>query len=92
MNMDKETIEAGVAAVASKTTYTGAGAMVLGWVTSNEFAVLFGLIVGVAGLCVNWYYKAKADRRADREHALRVQRLTRGQSSDTDLGELGVDE
>lgn len=97
--MDREAIEVGVATVASKSTYAGAGTSFLGWLLSSEFTVIFGIVVALAGLGVNWYYKAKADRRtaaADRraddrarvEHELRVARLKRSESSDTGAGDL----
>lgn len=66
--MKSESIDAAIAASASKATYTGAGMSVTGWLLSNEFAVLFGLILGLAGFLLNWYYKAKDDRRREREH------------------------
>lgn len=53
------TIDATVAAVGSKATYTGAGMTISGWILSSEFAVLVGMVIGVAGFIVNWYYKHK---------------------------------
>ena len=64
--------DAVVAAAASKATYTGAGMTVGGWFLSSEFAVLVGLILGVAGFLVNWYYRAKDDRRNQIEHDERM--------------------
>lgn len=52
-------IEATLAATGSKATYTGAGMTIGGWFLSSEFAVLVGMLLGVAGLAVNWYYKHK---------------------------------
>lgn len=86
--MDREAIEVGVAAVASKSTYAGAGTSFLGWLLSSEFTVIFGIVVALAGLGVNWFYKAKADRRGQAEHEARMVRLRRGESSDTDQGAL----
>lgn len=65
-------VETTAAALGSKATYTGAGMTLSGWLLSSEFAVLAGLILGVAGFLVNWYYKHKADRRAQREHEARM--------------------
>lgn len=87
--MEKEAIEAATSAIASKSTYGGAAGAVLGWMLSSEFTVVVGVVVAIAGLVVNWHYKAKADRRQQAEHEARMARLKRGQSSDTDLGELG---
>jgi hypothetical protein len=52
-------IEATLAATGSKATYTGAGMTVGGWMLSSEFAVLFGMLIGLAGLGVQWYYRHK---------------------------------
>lgn len=70
-------IEAAAAAVGSKATYGGAGITLSGWLLSNEFAVLAGLIIGVAGFLVNWFYKAKQDRRDEREHRARMAEIGR---------------
>lgn len=70
--MKQEAVESMLAATGSKATYGGAGASVVGWVLSNEFAVLVGLIVGVLGLIVNWYFKLKQDRREQAAHELRM--------------------
>ena len=93
--MKNETIDAidvSMAAIGTKATYTGAGVSGLGWFLSNEFFGLAGVMIGVAGLLITWYYKHKADARLTREHDLRVNRLQRGHRTDTDLGELGADE
>lgn len=66
------TVETTVAAIGSKATYTGAGMTLSGWLLSSEFAVLAGLVLGVAGFLVNWYYKHKADKRMQREHEARM--------------------
>lgn len=73
---DHEVAEAAIAAVAHKGTMAGAGAAVIGWATSSEAGVLIGIIIGVAGLAINWYYKARADRRASAEHAARMKQIT----------------
>lgn len=86
--MEKEAIEVTVAAAASKSTYAGAISMFVGWLLSNDAAILMGMLVGLIGLCVNWYYKHKADTRHTVEHQLRVERLKRGYHTDTDLGDL----
>lgn len=51
--------DATMATVGSKATYTGAGASILGWMMSSEFGVLIGILLGVGGFLVNWYYKHK---------------------------------
>jgi hypothetical protein len=49
------------------TTHVGALTAFFGGLTANEIAAYGGLAIGLAGLCINWYYKAKEDRRRDRE-------------------------
>ncbi len=66
------TVDATMAALGSKATYTGAGASIMGWMLSSEFGVLIGLLLGVGGFLINWYYKAKEDRRQQREHDRRM--------------------
>ncbi|MFK7088687.1 holin [Chromobacterium violaceum] len=70
--MKGEAFEATAATVASKATYGGAGGSVAGFLLSNEFAVLVGLLVAVGGFLMNWYYRAKQDRREQAEHDARM--------------------
>lgn len=65
--------DAALAAAGSKATYTGAGMTISGWFLSSEFAVLVGMMIGIGGFIVNWYYKHKQDRREHAEHLLRMQ-------------------
>jgi len=67
------TIDAAVAATASKATYAGAGISVWGWLLSSEFAVLFGAVLGTLGLLVNVYYTRKQDQREEEQHRLSVE-------------------
>lgn len=62
------TLDATLASVGSKATYAGASTSVLGWVLSSEFGILLGVMLGIGGFIVNWYYKAKQDRREQAEH------------------------
>ena len=87
-----DAIDATMAAVGTKATYTGVGVSGLGWFLSNEFFGLAGIMIGTAGFLITWYYKHKADRRHMHEHELRMERLRLGQRVDTDIGELGADE
>lgn len=77
------TLDVAFSAAGSKATYTGASMTIFGWLLSSEFAVLVGMIVGVGGFIVNWYYKHKltteeirlkreAAERERIEHELRV--------------------
>ena len=57
--MKTETLDAALAAAGSKATYTGSGMVLSGWLFSSEFAVLVGIVIGVLGFLVNWYYRHK---------------------------------
>ncbi len=59
--MKDQATEAVIAAICSKATYAGSCATFLGWFYSSDATVIFGLILGVTGLAINWYYKAKQD-------------------------------
>lgn len=60
--------EATMAAAGSKATYGGASATVASWFLSSEFGMLMGILIGVAGLAINSYYKHKEDKRRQEEH------------------------
>ena len=68
-------LDSTIAAGASKTTYACAGISVGGWLVSSEAAVLVGMAIGLAGLIVNWYYRARDDRRAQAEHEARMRQI-----------------
>lgn len=70
----KATVDATISALSSKATYTGAGASIFGWFTSNEFALLTGVFVALAGFFLNWHYKHKEDKRRQIEHDHRMGR------------------
>lgn len=77
-------VDAFIAATASKSTYAGAATSIFGWVTSSEFGVVAGIILGVLGLAVNWHFRSREDRRAQAaekreqlEHEARMRRLAR---------------
>jgi hypothetical protein len=76
-----------LAAAGTKATYGGSATMVGGWWLSSEFAVLVGMIVGIAGLAVQWYYRHKLTKaeirmreeqnmREKEAHVLRMAELT----------------
>lgn len=69
MNLEQQ---AALADAGSKITYAGAGTSVASWAVSSEFGIMLGIVVGVAGFLVNWYYKVKQDRREEREHKRRM--------------------
>jgi heme/copper-type cytochrome/quinol oxidase subunit 2 len=71
----QQTIDATIASAASKTTYTGATLTLTGWLLTSEAAVLVGIVLGVAGFLVNWFYRHRADRREQFEHDQRMRAL-----------------
>lgn len=73
--MKTEALDATLAAIGSKTAYTGAGMTGFGWFLSNEFFGFAGVCIGVVGLVINWHYKAKADRRDRREYEARMRQI-----------------
>lgn len=73
--MKEHLTDASIAAAASKSTYTGAGLTLTGWLLSSQAAVLVGMILGVAGLIVNIVFKIKQDRREEREHQERMRKI-----------------
>lgn len=85
--MNREAIEASIAATGSKVTYTGAGGAILGWLLSSEFGILMGVLLGLAGFVVNLYFKLRADRRKQREHEAYMRKLGIG-----DTAPLPIDE
>lgn len=59
MNKHELTLDAALVATGSKATYSGAGITIGGYLLSSEFAVAFGMLIGVIGLAVQWYYRHK---------------------------------
>lgn len=66
------TIDATMAAIGSKATYTGAGASILGWLMSSQAGIFVGIVLGIGGFLVNWYYRHKEDKRQQEEHDRRM--------------------
>lgn len=105
MNVKTEAAEVITAKIASVTTYGAAGTTLLGWLLSNQGAVFFGIVGVVGGMAINWYYKRKADLRAQRADAraeraearaelltqARLRRIEQGHRTDTDLTPLEAD-
>lgn len=70
--------EATLASVGSKSTYGGAAGSGVSWFLSSEFGIVVGILIGVAGFTVNWYYSRKRDAREQEEHDVRMARIKRG--------------
>ena len=74
-HLTAQAIEESVVSAANKATYTGAGITISGGILLSEIAVILGMVIGVLGLLVNWYYKAKEDKRSAAEHERRMKDL-----------------
>lgn len=72
--MKTETLDQ-LAALGNRTTGAGASIGVLGVITSSQFVGLAGVVIALIGVLVNWYYKDKASRRADKEHDLKMEMM-----------------
>lgn len=55
--------DAVIAGVASKVTYAGAGGSVLGFFMSSQAAVVFGILIGLAGYITNLIFSYRRDQR-----------------------------
>lgn len=61
-----EHIEQVATAVADKATIGGAGTGFLGWLMENNVLGLLGVLIALAGFLVNWYYKHKHYKLAEK--------------------------
>jgi hypothetical protein len=57
------------------TTYAGAGTVVYGGIFTNENAIAFGMVIGVLGLLINWFYQSKNYSLQKRETEARIRML-----------------
>lgn len=57
-------------AVADKATLGGAGTGVVGWLMENNVVGVIGVAVALAGFLVNWYYKHKHYKLAEKQAGL----------------------
>ena len=69
--MKAEAIDLTIAATGSKVTYAGASVTGLGWLLSSQFFGVMGLLIALAGMCINWYYARKASQRMEKESQLK---------------------
>jgi len=85
MSRDIHNLDSTVAAVASKLTGAGSVMTMFGWFTSSNFGMWAGILIGILGLVVNWYFKHRGDRRAEEAHKAYMKKLR----SDSDFIPLG---
>lgn len=58
-----------------KASVAGGGMLSVGGLTANDLAIVVGLVLGVAGFAVQWYYQRRRDRREELEHLARMSEL-----------------
>lgn len=80
--MRDQATEAAVSGIAQKASMAGGGLALYGGLTASDIAAFGGLLIAFVGLCVQFYYKRKGDRRATELHAARLQRLLDGEDED----------
>jgi hypothetical protein len=68
----QQAIDVTLSTAGSKATYAGAGISTVSWITSSEFGMLAGIVIGVVGLAINFYYSRKRDAREQAEHQLKM--------------------
>lgn len=70
--------DAVMAAIGKNMAVGGGGSTVLFWgMGISELAALGGLLVAVIGLCIQFYYKRRSDRRESELHTARLEELRR---------------
>ncbi len=92
MSMKQEQLDS-AAVAASKTTWIGAAfAGVFGGLSINEALGIAGFVLAVGGFVLNWYYRRKADTRAQRLFELREKRLLQGREDNVTFDDIEHDE
>lgn len=64
-----------ISGVGHKFTIGGSIWSLFSWLASSQAGVLFGILLGITGLLVNWYFKRRQDEREQREHEARMRKL-----------------
>lgn len=74
LNNSMGTVETIAGNLTSKIAYASAASTgFMGWVGSNQFAVLTGFIIALATFCVSWYYKREDNARRNERHKLAME-------------------
>ncbi len=73
MNLfSSQTIDATLASVGHRSAQAGGGTTIASWLLSSEFGVLVGIVIGISGLLIQWYYNRRRDKREEAEHKLKM--------------------
>ena len=59
-------------AVGKTATYSGGASAFIFGLSANELAAFGGLFVAMIGVCIQWYFGRKRDRREAEYHAARL--------------------
>lgn len=70
-----EAADQAASAASLKATVAGGGMLSIGGLAANDIAIVGGLLLGVAGFLLQWYYQRRRDRREEREHQARMSEL-----------------
>ena len=76
--MNTEDFAEKAADIGSKVQYTGATGSILAGLALSEIGVIIGIIVGICGFFVTWYYKHKAYKLMLKRHNLEIDELMNG--------------
>lgn len=79
--MHQETVEAGISAGANKLAIAGSAGAVIGGLTQSDIGMWIGVLIGVAGFGVNWYFQRKSDRRNQQAYEAYMGKLKTSQHS-----------
>jgi len=77
MSQTHETLDTALAAGASKITGAGSAVTIFSWFTASNLGIWIGILIGVAGLILNWYYKQRHDQRARETHDALMKKLAK---------------
>lgn len=66
---------AAVLTVSKNTTYAGAGTALYGGWFNNETAIAFGMVLGLAGLVINWFYQNRHYKLQKLESEAKIQAI-----------------
>lgn len=73
--MFKDNLDTIGLAVGKAGTYGGGTSALVFGLSASEFAAFVGALVAIAGLCVQWYFNRRRDRREQEEHEARMRDL-----------------
>jgi hypothetical protein len=65
--------EIAASGAANKATWAGSAVTVLSGVSSSDIGVWAGILIGVGGLAISWYFKYRADVRYQEANARYVE-------------------